>query len=260
MTETEPRRPPAPSPAERAKTIASRDCPALLLPALEDAPGEARRIVPVLHHVHDSGSVTVLLPDDHPIGSATQAADSGELAMMVELTDQAPVELREPIRGLLWVTGWLRPLSAEGARARAVSIARTRPDPRLLDLGHGLSMFRLAPVSFVLADAEGTHSISPPGFGAAKADPFCHDETRWLRHLEHAHADVVTQLARHLPEELRRGRIRPLGLDRHGLRLRVECAEGDHDVRLAFSRAVDSPPQLGLELRKLVGCPFVSRH
>jgi hypothetical protein len=245
------RRPPAPSPAERAKTIASRDCPGSLMPT---GNGGGERVVPELHHVHPSGSVSVLLRDDHPL--LARAADA-EVAVMFELVDQAPVGLREPIRGLLWITGWLKPLSAAAARARAVSIAETRPDPRLLDLGHGVSLLRLTPASLVLADAEGTQSLRPHMFSAATPDPFHDYETSWLRHLETEHSDVVAQLARHVPEDLQGGRIRPLGLDRFGLRLRVEAESGDHDVRLAFSQPVHSPPQLAVELRRLVGCPFL---
>ncbi|KAA9166811.1 DUF2470 domain-containing protein [Amycolatopsis acidicola] len=215
----------------------------------------AERVTPELHHVHASGSVSVLLREDHPL--LARATDA-EVAVMFELADHAPVQLREPVRGLLWITGWLRPLSAAAARARAVAIAETRPDPRLLDLGHGASLLRLTPASLVLADAEGTHSLRPHMFGAASPDPFHDYETNWLRHLEHEHADVVDQLARHLPEELRTGHIRPLGLDRFGLRLRVESDSGDHDVRLAFERPVLTPAQLAVELRRLVGCPFLA--
>ncbi|MDQ0378048.1 DUF2470 domain-containing protein [Amycolatopsis thermophila] len=253
------RRPPAPTPAERAKTIAVRHGPGALLPTTGN-PAGGDRVVPELHHVHASGSVSVLLPDDHPVLARVRAADRGELAVVFELADHAPVDLREPVRGLLWITGWLRCLSAESARARAVSIADTRPDPRLLDLGHGLSLLRLTPASLVLADAEGTHSLRPHVFSAAAPDPFHRYEADWLRHLESDHADVVAQLARHVPEELRGGRIRPLGLDQFGLRLRVEAPSGDHDVRLAFGRPVQSPAQLGPELRRLVGCPFLAKN
>jgi hypothetical protein len=160
---------------------------------------------------------------------------------MVELTDQAPVDLREPIRGLLWITGRLRPLNPVPARASAVSIAEIRPDPRLLDVGHEMTLLRLTPVSLVLADADGTHSLRPLTFSAASPDPFHNYETHSLRHLASDNWDVVDQLAKHLPQALRDGRIRPLGLDRYGLRPAVEADAGDHDVRLAFSRPVDPP-------------------
>ncbi|WP_236790200.1 DUF2470 domain-containing protein [Amycolatopsis sp. GM8] len=254
MTQTSTRRPPAPAPAERAKTIATRECPGSLVPT---GPGSGERVVPDLHHVHPSGSVSILLRDGHPL--LTRSADA-EVAVMFELADHAPVDLREPVRGLLWITGWLRPLGAAAARARAVAIAEHRPDPRLLDLGHGVSLLRLTPASLVLADAEGTHSLRPHMFSAATADPFAGYETGWLRHLEQEHADVFADLARHVPEELRGGRIRPLGLDRFGLRLRVETDADDHDVRLAFSRPVSNPTELGSEMRRLVGCPFLARQ
>lgn len=245
MIET--RRPPTPSPAERARTIAMRNCPATLVPT-----GSGERVVPRLHHVHSSGSVSVLLPEAH---SLTGGEDT---PVMLELTDPAPVELRETVRGLLWITGWLRPLNDTAARARALSIAETRPDPRLLDVGHGTRLLRLTPASIVLADADGTHSLRPHMVSAATPDPFHAYETEWLRHLATSHPDVMAQLARHVPEELRDGRIRPLGLDRFGLRLRVETPAADHDVRLAFSRPVACPAELAGELRRLVGCPFLA--
>lgn len=254
MTQTSTRRPPAPAPAERAKTIATRDGPGSLVPT---GRGNGARVVPELHHVHASGSVSVLLRDGDPL--LTRAAEV-EVPVMFELADHAPVGLREPVRGLLWITGWLRPLGAAAARARALAIAETRPDPRLLDLGHGVSLLRLTPASLVLADAEGTHSLRPHMFSAATPDPLAAYETEWLRHLELEHADVVAQLGRHVPEELRDGRIRPLGVDRFGLRLRVEAGAEDHDVRLAFSRPVSNPVELGAELRRLVGCPFLARQ
>ena len=70
--------------------------------------------------------------------------------------------------------------------------------------------------------------------------------------------DVVGQLARHLPEELQNGHVRPLGLDRFGLRLRVEAECDDHDVRIAFSQPVSTPAELAAELRRLMGCPFLA--
>lgn len=259
MIESKPRRPPVPSPAARAKTIASRGGPAVLLPAAQQAQRAEGRVTPVLHHVHCSASVSVLLTDGDPLVLAAEDAERGEVAVVLELTDRAPVELREPMRGLLWITGWLRPLEGRAAKARAVSIADVRPDPRLLDVGHGLKLLRLTPASVVLADPDGTHSLRPHMFGSASPDPFCAYETQWLRHLEHMNPEVVDQLVRHLPDELRAGRVRPLGLDRFGLRLRVESAGGDHDVRLAFSRAVETPPQHASELRRLMGCPFLHR-
>lgn len=70
---------------------------------------------------------------------------------------------------------------------------------------------------------------------------------------------MVGRLASQVPDELRGGSVRPLGIDRLGLRLRVEAVDADHDIRLAFSRSVSTPAQLAVELRRLVGCPFLAQ-
>ncbi|GGP37466.1 DUF2470 domain-containing protein [Saccharothrix coeruleofusca] len=250
---TQNRRPPAPHPAERARTIAARGGRAALLPS----DGTEDRVVPVLHHVHARGEATVLLPDGHPLVAAARGA---EVTAMLEVADHAPVALREPVRGLLWITGWLRALEPREAREAAVEVAEHRPDPRLLDVGHGTSVLRLVPASLVVADAEGTSSLRPEHFAQADPDPFCAHEDHWLRHLELSHRDVVGLLSQHLPEELRGGHVRPLGLDRFGLRLRVEAADADHDVRISFSRPVRTAQELSVELRRLMGCPFLARR
>jgi uncharacterized protein DUF2470 len=253
-------RPPIPGPAERARTIAARG-PATLLPpppSAEPAPQPATdRVTPLLHHVHADGSVTVLLPDE-AVDVALEPADPEPAMTMIEVVDLAPVPLREPVRGLLWITGRLAPVDATAARELALELVDVRPDPRLLDLGYGATMLRLAPLSMVVADADGTHPVTPETFAAAAEDPFCHQEAGWLRHLELSHTDVMHTLRRHLPDRLRGGHVRPLGLDRYGLRLRVETIDGDHDVRLAFERPIANPAELSAELRRLVGCPFLA--
>lgn len=244
-----------PAAAERARTTAARNGPATLLPS--EGPG---RVNPVLHHVSDDGDALLLFAADHPLVAACRTAPPAGLPAMAELTDSAPVPLREPVRGLLWITGWLLPLDAEQGRQAALGIVERLPDPRLLDVGHGLDVLWLRPASIVIADGEGTASIPPDEFAAAQPDPFYALEAQWLRHLEGSHPDVVGQLTRHVPPHVRRPgtRIRPLALDRHGVRLRVEEPGGaDTDVRLRFSRPVHDLRELGQEIRRLLGCPFL---
>ncbi|MCS7482161.1 DUF2470 domain-containing protein [Umezawaea endophytica] len=255
---TEHRRPPAPHAAERARTIAARGGRAAVLPSAGDTT-DGVRISPLLHHVHANGTATLLMPDDHPLVASAWQAPRAEVTAMLEVADHAPVQLREPVRGLLWITGWLRALDGQEARDEVLAVADQKADPRLLDAGHGATVLRLSPASMVIADAEGTSSLRPEQFAAATPDPFCAHEDHWLRHLELSHRDVVSMLAKHLPEELRGGHVRPLGLDRFGLRLRVEAADTDHDVRIAFSRPVESSKELSVELRRLVGCPFLAQ-
>lgn len=276
MTSTVRRRPPAPSPEAKAKSIAARRAPARLAPASAheltgvitgEATGQAGTsrpagptgaTTPRLCHVHDSGGASVLLDERDPLVVMTSTARGGDLPVLLELSDVAPVGLRERTRGLLWITGWLRLLSAKTARQRAVAIAAERTAADLLDVGHGARLACLHPSSLVLADSDGTHPLLPRQFAQAQPDPFYEYEHYWLRHLEGEHPDVVSALARHVPAELRHGRVRPLSLDQFGLRLRVETDSGDHDVRLAFRDPAVTPEHLSVEMRRLVGCPFLA--
>jgi Protein of unknown function (DUF2470) len=112
--------------------------------------------------------------------------------------------------------------------------------------------------SVVVTDATGAEAVDSAALLAAQPDPFCAFESCWIRHLDTAHRDVVARLASRLPARLRRGDVRPLGIDRYGMRLRVESAEGDRDVRLPFRAPVDDVVGLGKAIRILLGCPFVN--
>ena len=254
MGTTHLRRPAAPPAAERARSIASRGGNAAVV-GLD----QTQRIVPLLHHVDEDGTAILLLPDDHPLIGCVRSGPRHGLPAMLELTDAAPVDLREPVRGLLWISGWLTEPGPTYARRLACDVAEDRPHPGLLDLGHGSSMLRLRPGSAVLADAEGTAPLAPAQLAAATPDPFCRLERGWLRHLEEAHPDLFPALARHLPIALRQKpgcRIRPLGIDRLGMRLRIEADDGDHDVRLAFQQPAEDAEQLRSQVGLLIGCPM----
>jgi hypothetical protein len=248
------RRPPAPADAERARSVAARGGDAALV-----GTGGPEPVVPIVHHVHADGSAVLLIDDDSPLLAGIRASERAELPAMLELADRAPVDLREPIRALLWISGWVRIPDPATARRAAMQVADAAPHHRLLDLGHGATLVKLTPSSAVLADAEGTAALAPVDLAAARPDPFCRMEDRWLSHLEEAHPEVFDALARHLPAPLRHtlgARIRPLGVDRCGLRLRVEAPNGDHDVRLAWPTEATTAEELKTQLGLLVGCPF----
>jgi len=210
-------------------------------------------VTPLVHHVRADGSAVLLLDDDDPL---LERVRGGQTAVMLELADRAPVDLREPVRGLLWITGWLWVPERRAARRMALQVADIHPNERLLELGHGATLVRLDPGSAVLADGDGCGALTPVDLAAARPDPFCRMENHWLSHLEEAHPEVLIALARHLPPELghcQGARVRPLGVDRCGLRLRVETPQRDHDVRLSFPGGASTPEELREQIEMLVG-------
>jgi Protein of unknown function (DUF2470) len=219
----------------------------------------APRATPLVHHVRADGSAALLVEDHEPVLDTIRAAPGGEFSAMLEIADHAPVDLREPVRGLLWITGWLRVPDPGTARRIALQVAEVRAHPDLLRLGHGATLVRLDPGSAVLSDAEGSAALTPVDLAAACPDPFCLYEGQWLAHLEEAHPDVLDVLARHLPpslRDLRDARLRPLGLDRCGLRLRVETPVRDHDVRIAWPEQATTVSALHVQMHRLMGCPM----
>ncbi|OBJ72247.1 DUF2470 domain-containing protein [Mycobacterium sp. 1274756.6] len=245
----------APTTAERIRSACARADGALL------AVDGLTPVTTPVHHLLADGSFAMAVPADLPVGSAVPA--------MVELTDQAPLRLRTPVRALVWLRGRLEPVAPAAVPDLLDQIAAENPDPALLrvqtprtgpphDPDVCYRLVRLAVESVVVADAGGAEAIGVPELLAAAPDPFCATEAGWLRHLETAHPEVMARLAARLPTRLRRGTVRPLALDRYGVSLRVEDATGDHDVRLPFHRPVDDARGLGQAIRLLMGCPFLA--
>nr|WP_255426871.1 DUF2470 domain-containing protein [Pseudonocardia sp. C8] len=221
--------------------------------------GEPEPCTPLMHHAWPDGTTDLLLPDDHVVRRHARLAPDG-LPVMLELTGTTPVPLAEPVRELMWLLGRLHEPDDRIGRERALRLAEKAPHPNLLDAGRGATLLRLHPSSGVYSDAEGCAPVSPAELAAAAPDPFCTVEQAWLEHLDRAHPDMLSALRRHLPPALRdaaetAGRIRPIGVDRFGMRIRVPVAGGTQDVRLAFSAEAATPAELQKRFTELVGCP-----
>jgi hypothetical protein len=254
---------PAPTTAERIRSTCVRAGGALL--AVESA----EPLTTPLHHLLTDGSFAVGVPIGGPV--AEQVVDCRALGApaVLELADYAPLPLREPVRSLVWIRGRLHQVSPCAVPGLLDLIAAEHPHPALLQVqtprsgpvADGDTQYLLARLeieSVVVTDATGAEAVDAAALLAARPDPFCALESCWIKHLDTAHRHVVARLAARLPARLRRGDVRPLGIDRYGMRLRVESADGDHDVRLPFRKPVDDMVGLGQAIRVLMGCPFVN--
>lgn len=245
---------PAPTTAERIRSTCVRAGGALL------AVDSADPLSTPLHHLLADGSFAVLVP---------ATCDGDGVQAVLELADYAPLPLREPVRSLVWIRGRLHQVPPAEVRGMLDLIAAEHPHPSLLQVqtpdsgpvAAGDTRYLLARLeieSVVVTDATGAEAVDSAALLAARPDPFCAYESCWIRHLDTAHRDVIARLASRLPAQLRRGDVRPLGIDRYGMRLRVESAEGDRDIRLPFRAPVDDVVGLGKAIRMLMGCPFVN--
>ena len=217
-----------------------------------------------VHHLLDDGSFAITVPGNGTLAGMVVAAGSASVQAVLEMTDYAPLPLREPVRSLVWIRGRLHGVPDGEVAALLDLIAADDPNPALLQVNSDAaadtrySLMRLEIESVVVADSTGAESVGVGALLGAEPDPFCAMESCWLKHLESAHREVVDRLASRLPMQLRRGRVRPLGLDRYGVQLRVEGDDGDHDVRLPFAKPVDDLTGLSQAIRILMGCPFLN--
>jgi hypothetical protein len=252
----------APTTAERIRSACARGGGAML--AVEGIDPAATPV----HHLLDDGSFAITVPADGLLAGMVVAAGAAGVQAVLEMTDYAPVPLREPVRSLVWIRGRLHHIPSTDVSGLLDLIAAENPNPALLQVNTGTTeaargdtpyaLMRLEVDTVVVADSTGAESVGLSTLLDAQPDPFCALESCWLQHLESAHREVVDRLANRLPTPLRRGRVRPLGLDRYGVQLRVENEDGDHDVRLPFAKPVDDVTGLSQAIRILMGCPFLT--
>jgi Domain of unknown function (DUF2470) len=242
----------APTTAERIRSACARAGGAML--AVEGV----EPISTPVHHLLDDGSFAITVPGEGILAGMVEVAGATGVQAVLEMTDYAPLPLREPVRSLVWIRGRLHGVPDGEVADLLDLIAEANPNPALLQVNSGSVLIRLEIESVVVADSTGAESIGVGALLGARPDPFCTMESSWLKHMESAHREVVDRLASRLPMPLRRGRVRPLGLDRYGVQLRVEGDDGDHDVRLPFAKPVDDVTGLSQAIRILMGCPFLN--
>lgn len=242
----------APTTAERIRSACAGADGALL------AVNGVEPVTPPVHHLLADGSFALAVP----AGGAL--ADCAKAPAMLELTDYAPLRLREPVRALVWIRGLLQQIPAPAVGPLLDVMATEHPNPALLDVQTLRSpmaehtLLRLTIDSVVVADASGAESVQVNAFLAAAPDPFWAVESCWVQHVAAQHPEILARLAARLPATLRRGDVRLLGVDRYGVRLRVESADNDHDVRLPFFAPVHDVAGLNRAIRALMGCPFAN--
>ena len=60
-----------------------------------------------VHHLLDDGSFAITVPVDGMLAAMVVSAGNAGVQAVLEMTDYAPLPLREPVRSLVWIQGRL---------------------------------------------------------------------------------------------------------------------------------------------------------
>jgi uncharacterized protein DUF2470 len=235
---------PQPPPAERARTVAARASAAL------HAVGLGAVELDVAGTTTD-GQVLVVVPADGRLATALRTSPLGDLPARLTVTDRTPFPVAHPVRGRLELSGWLSPVHAADVQRCLLDLADVRPTDVLLDVGLRAVLLRLDLAEVLLTDGGATHDVDPDDYTAARPDPVTAAETD----LAAAHGEALgSLLARVQAWASPRDDVALLGLDRHGVRFRVQARRSCYDLRVPFPAALTDGAGLAAALHTLLTC------
>ncbi|MFK0189376.1 DUF2470 domain-containing protein [Kitasatospora sp. NPDC090308] len=242
-----------PSAHERARTLLEFASSAVL--DVRGADLTARPGLPpqVACALRPDGSVAVLVGRESALHRITALA-RGPLTAELDCVDVAPVAVPHRIRGRLQVQGLLSRSPGEDPAALF---------PRHGHRGEAGVLLRLEPDHLALDDLWGSECcLDPDGLAAAEPDPVAAEEACLLQHLATAHTDQLRELGAraldrpdgppagwHPADRLRE--VRPVALDRRGLRVRLLGSGSALDARFEFHRPVAHPEELPEAMHRL---------
>ena len=119
---------PAPTTAERIRSTCVRAGGAML--AIEGVEPAATAI----HHLLDDGSFAITVPADGVVADMVVAAGTAGVQAVLEMTDYAPLPLREPVRSLVWIRGGVQSVADNEIAGLLDLIAAAEPNPALLQV------------------------------------------------------------------------------------------------------------------------------
>lgn len=233
-----------PSPAERARSVAARPSAALHVLGTGTTPALAATTTP-------DGRTFVVVANAGPLLPALRHSSVGDLPARLTVTDRAPGPSPQPVRALVELAGWLTPVPAADVPAAVLTFADSCPCDALFDVGLTATLLQLDVAEVVLHESHAVDQVEPEDFAAAALDPVTAAEADLL-------ATEAAALARlRVRVQAWAGRsddVSLLGLDRFGVRFRVESLRGGYDVRVAFPEPLSGREQFAPAVRRLLTC------
>jgi hypothetical protein len=235
------RQPPA---AERARTVATRPAAALHVVGTGAASVLAATTTA-------AGDVLLAVPTDGGVLRALRSSPLGDVPARLTVTDRAPFPLRHPVRGMVQLTGWLLPVAEPDIAQLVLDFAETSPAEALFEVGLGAALVRLDLAEVQLEESGTCVDVDPDDFRAARPDVVSGAEIELMAQqcqpLSRLSARVQRWAGRH-------DDVRLLGLDRFGVRFRVQGRSGCYDLRVPFDAPLDGVDGFGAAVDSLLTC------
>ena len=238
---TRDRQPPA---AERARTIAARPAASLY--------GLGLGICQVWGATTtDAGDVLLVVPTDGTMATALRTSPLGDVPARLTVTDRTPVPIAHPVRGRALLSGWVEPVAEYDVTRLVLDFADTQPCDHLFDVGLSATLLRLDLAEVQLEEAGVCTDVDPDDFRAARPDVISRAENELMAQqcgpLSRLCGRVQRWAGRHDDVQL-------LGLDRFGVRYRVQSRRGCYDLRVPFAEPLGRPDDFGPAVGHLLSC------
>jgi hypothetical protein len=235
------RQPPA---AERARTIAARPASSLY--------GLGLGICQLWGATTtDAGDVLLVVPTDGAVTTALRRSPLGDVPARLTVTDRTPFPLPHPVRGLVQLSGWVTPVDPWDVTRLVLEFAEAYPCDSLFDVGLSATLVRLDVAEVLLEEAGGSADVDVVDFVAARPDAVSVAEddliTEQCRPLSRLSARVQHRVGRH-------DDVRLLGLDRFGVRFRVQSRYGCYDLRVPFESPLEGTAGFANAVASLLTC------
>jgi hypothetical protein len=233
-----------PPPAERARTVAARPASSLC--------GLGLGICQLWGATTtDGGDVLLVVPTDGVVTAALRTSPLGDVPARLTVTDRTPFPVPHPVRGLVQLTGWVTPVPEYDVTRLVLEFADALACDSLFDVGLSATLLRLELAEVQLEEAGGTTDVDPDDFLAARPDPVSRAEND----LVEQHWQALVRLAARVHRRVgRHDHIRLLGLDRFGVRFRVQGRSACYDLRVPFVAPLDDPPGFAAAIEDLLVC------
>lgn len=248
----------APSPAERARTLALGVVGGVLHLETGDESTATRRVQQI---TGPDGELVLLVESGSRLHADIErhiASESlADVPCLLDVLDVPPGQLSLP-RARLCVTGWAESVPVVEQRRLAGQVAAARPIGALLDVGSAWSLYRFDVAEIKLTTAAGTFRIGEREFAAAAADPLYESEDHIVGHLQTYHYDdAVAHVMQRLPAEkaAQLTGVTVSGLDRYGLDLLCAIGREYEMLRSTFPVRIDDENSLSQALTRLMCAP-----